>query len=216
MLHKISRRSVPMAVRFGLPLAAIALVAAACGSSGGGGSAGGAGGGGGNGSGNGGSAASSAPGGGSGSGTGGSGGSGGTNAGGAGATGGSGGGLPINKGKATIGSKTGTNGAFITDQNGRTLYIFEDDSASASACTGTCAATWPPLITTSKAGVKGIAENTELGAITRQDGSQQVTYAGHPLYYFAGDTKAGQANGEGAMGKWFELAPSGLPVMPGA
>lgn len=207
MPRKISARSVPMAVRFGLPLAAIALVAAACGSSNG--NASGSTGSGGS---NAGGAASAA------AGPGGSGSGGGSNAGGAGSgsSGGGGASVPRNQGKTTVGTKKGVLGQFITDQNGLTLYFFEDDSSSASACTGTCAKTWPPLTTTSKAGVGGVADTTELGTITRSDGTQQVTYAGHPLYYYSGDTKAGQTNGEGVGGKWFELAPSGLPIMPGA
>lgn len=209
MPRKISARSVPPAVRFGLPLAAVALLVAACGSANSNTASDGT-----AGSGGAGASAPTAPGGGAGATNGASGG--GASSGGSGA-GGAGGTAPINHGKATIGSKQGVLGAFLTDQNGRTLYFFEDDSATASACTGTCAATWPPLTTTGgHAAVNGVATGSELGTIVRPDGTLQVTYAGHPLYYFAGDTAPGQTNGEGVMGKWFELAPSGLPIMPGA
>lgn len=230
MLRKISVRSVPTAVRVGLPLAAVALLAVACGSSsnngsgganGGGGTVGGAGSvsasqtpGAPGGSGSGGNASSGATGGGA-NGNG----AGGANSGGSGGSGGGAaktGGVPVNHGKAAVGSKKGALGTFITDQNGWTLYFFSDDSASASACTGACATTWPPLTTKTHATVNGAAAGNEVGSIVRPDGTIQVTYAGHPLYYFSGDTAAGQTNGEGLMNKWFELAPSGLPILPGA
>lgn len=100
----------------------------------------------------------------------------------------------------------------LSGQNGRTVYFYTLDSAGASVCTGTCAKTWPPLTISNSADVVGTSAGAELGTITRPDGTQQLTYAGHPLYYYSGDTKPGQANGEGIGGKWFELAPSGLPV----
>jgi predicted lipoprotein with Yx(FWY)xxD motif len=106
-------------------------------------------------------------------------------------------------------------GVYLSGQNGRTVYFFTNDSAGASACTGTCAKTWPPLTITNSATVVGTTAGAELGTITRPDGTQQLTYAGHPLYYYSGDTAPGQTNGQGIGGKWFELAPSGLPITTG-
>jgi predicted lipoprotein with Yx(FWY)xxD motif len=97
----------------------------------------------------------------------------------------------------------------LTNAQGRTLYWFAPDTATRSACYGTCAAYWPPVrgAATAGPGVTG-----RLGTITRSDGSVQATYDGHPLYTYAGDTGAGQANGNRLNlngGLWYEVTPSG-------
>jgi predicted lipoprotein with Yx(FWY)xxD motif len=97
----------------------------------------------------------------------------------------------------------------LTNANGRTLYWFAPDTATRSACYGTCAAYWPPVqgAATAGPGVTG-----RLGTITRSDGSVQATYDGHPLYTYVGDTAAGQANGNRLNlngGLWYEVTPSG-------
>jgi predicted lipoprotein with Yx(FWY)xxD motif len=104
----------------------------------------------------------------------------------------------------------GTN--FLTDSAGRTLYLWTADKGMTSTCNGACATAWPPLTAkgTPTSGPGVTASN--LGTTNRSDGSKQVTYAGHPLYYFSGDTGAGQTNGEGSNGfgsPWFVVAPSG-------
>jgi predicted lipoprotein with Yx(FWY)xxD motif len=80
--------------------------------------------------------------------------------------------------------------------SGRTLYLLTSDSASSSTCTGSCVSNWPPLITTGlpRAGA-GITKSL-LGTLVRDNGTRQVSYNGHPLYYFAGDSAAGQSNGQ--------------------
>jgi predicted lipoprotein with Yx(FWY)xxD motif len=89
-------------------------------------------------------------------------------------------------------------GRILVSSRGRTLYLFEKDKPGTSSCYGGCAAYWPPLLTTSKPiGAAGVKAGL-LGATRRTDGTIQVTYAGHPLYTFALDTKAGQTKGQGA------------------
>ena len=115
----------------------------------------------------------------------------------------------------TIETHTGSAGTFLTDGSGRSVYMFAKDGTNASACSGACAAAWPPVITTGAATVSGGAKASDLGTITRSDGTKQVTYDGHALYYFAGDTSAGQTNGQGVNGfgaKWWLVAPSGAII----
>jgi predicted lipoprotein with Yx(FWY)xxD motif len=120
---------------------------------------------------------------------------------------------------ATI-SATSTNlGTILVDGSGRTLYLFEKDQPNQSACAGACAAAWPvdQSSGTPKAG-SGVKASL-LGTIKRSDGTTQVTYNKHPLYYFQGDSGAGQQNGQGvdAFGaKWFVVAPAGGVVSGGA
>jgi predicted lipoprotein with Yx(FWY)xxD motif len=104
-------------------------------------------------------------------------------------------------------------GTYLTDGTGRTLYLFAADTAGKSNCSGACASFWPPLKGSATA-MSG-AQASMLGTITRSDGSKQVSYDGHPLYYFKEDTKAGQTTGQGFDnfgGKWWLVAPSGQPI----
>jgi predicted lipoprotein with Yx(FWY)xxD motif len=85
------------------------------------------------------------------------------------------------------------NGATVlANSRGLTLYLFVPDSSGRSACYGSCAAYWPPVIGTPVAG-PGVTGS--LGTIRRTDGSLQATYNGHPLYTYVGDSGPGQANG---------------------
>jgi predicted lipoprotein with Yx(FWY)xxD motif len=97
--------------------------------------------------------------------------------------------------------------------NKLTVYLFEGDKGKTSSCTGACAAAWPPVTGKPQAG--GAAMTSNLGTITRADGTTQVTYKGHPLYLFVKDKDDGDAYGEGvkAFGAdWYVLAPSGNKV----
>lgn len=98
-------------------------------------------------------------------------------------------------------------GSTLTGAGGMTLYFFAKDSTGKSACSGGCATNWPPLTVQATAG-DGVQASL-LGSITRDDGSTQVTYAGHPLYYYAADKAAGDANGQGVLGVWFIANPAG-------
>ena len=96
--------------------------------------------------------------------------------------------------------------AVLTSEKGFTLYWFVPDSPAASRCTGSCAAYWPPVIGTPKAG-PGVT-TSKLGTIKRPGGTTQATYAGHPLYSYVGDDAPGQARGNKIDlngGYWYEV-----------
>ena len=100
-----------------------------------------------------------------------------------------------------------TLGAYLTGEDGKTLYIFKNDSADTSTCTGGCADNWPPFVIEADETVEGGAGVTgTFATITRADGTLQVTYDHQPLHYFSGDSAAGDTNGQGIGGVWF-VAP---------
>ncbi len=97
----------------------------------------------------------------------------------------------------------------------RTVYLFEADKGSSSSCTGACSQAWPPVTSTGEPTVAGAAVSADLGTITRSDDTKQITYRGHPLYFFAEDTSSSDAKGEGstAFGAgWYVLKPSGSKI----
>jgi predicted lipoprotein with Yx(FWY)xxD motif len=104
----------------------------------------------------------------------------------------------------------------LVDGAGRSLYLFERDDGGESYCTDACAAVWPPLETNSAPQGGGAVAGSALGTIVRGDGDRQVTYHGHPLYYYAADaSKPGSTRGQevdqfGA--EWYLLAASGNPA----
>jgi predicted lipoprotein with Yx(FWY)xxD motif len=106
-------------------------------------------------------------------------------------------------------------GTYLADAGGRALYLFEADKTSASTCYSACASLWPPLTgsgaTAPDAGVmRGL-----LGTTKRTDGTSEVTYHGHPLYYYAGDQAAGSISGQGLNqfgAKWYLVAPNGNKI----
>jgi predicted lipoprotein with Yx(FWY)xxD motif len=96
-----------------------------------------------------------------------------------------------------------------------TVYMFEGDKGTASSCTGACASAWPPVTTSATATGSGGASAAMISTVTRADGTKQVTYNGHPLYFFTQDKDAGDAYGQGvkAFGAdWYVMAPSGQKV----
>lgn len=104
-------------------------------------------------------------------------------------------------------------GAFVTGKDGMTLYVFTNDTAGKSTCSGNCAGTWPPLTVASASDVTaGTGVTGALATITRDDGTLQVTLGGTPLYYYAGDSAAGQTSGQGLNGKWYVSSPAGTAV----
>jgi predicted lipoprotein with Yx(FWY)xxD motif len=105
-------------------------------------------------------------------------------------------------------------GRILTDANGRTLYLFKKDNGAMSSCSGACASIWPPLTAGTRVAGPGIAA-AKLGSIKRADGKTEATYAGHPLYTYAGDTKPGDTHGQGLDdfgAEWYVLAPSGRQI----
>ena len=113
-------------------------------------------------------------------------------------------------GTATLRTTTIGGVSVLTNSSGRTLYWFAPDTPSKSACYGTCAAYWPPVIGTPAAG-PGVTLS-KIATIARTDGTIQVTYAGHPLYTYIGDTAPGQANGNDINlngGFWHEVPAAG-------
>lgn len=104
-----------------------------------------------------------------------------------------------------LGMATGI-GQVLTDKEGMTLYRFTADTPGHSACASGCTANWPPLTVTGTA-TAGAGISGALGTLVRADGSNQVTYKGAPLYTYAGDSKAGDAKGNGLLGKWFAVTP---------
>ena len=111
---------------------------------------------------------------------------------------------------STLALKTakGKAGIWLTDSAGRTLYLYTKDKGTTSECYGACAKAWPPLTTTGRVTISGqYTVQHDLGVTTRTDGTKQVTYGGHPLYYYKGDTAPGQTHGQGEDGVWFLIGP---------
>jgi predicted lipoprotein with Yx(FWY)xxD motif len=110
----------------------------------------------------------------------------------------------------TVAVANGAVGAFLTGEDGKTLYTFKPDSANTTTCTDTCAQNWPPFtVTATDTLAAGTGVTGKLTTFARPDGSMQVAYNGIPLYYYAGDTKAGDTTGQGKSDKWFVASPTG-------
>jgi predicted lipoprotein with Yx(FWY)xxD motif len=103
-------------------------------------------------------------------------------------------------------------GRILVDARGHTLYLFRDDQDGESACTATCTRVWPPAIVTHapRAGV-GI-EAAKLTTTRRANNTRQLVYNGHPLYEIVADTRPGQTQGQGFLGKWFVVSPAGRQI----
>jgi len=118
-------------------------------------------------------------------------------------------------GTASLSTATvGNFGKIVVDGTGRTLYVYDLDTAKPpkSNCYGSCATTWPPLLAgTGTPMVSGISASL-VGTVARTDGTKQVTLAGSPLYYFASDTKAGDATGQAVGGIWWVVGANGKKI----
>jgi predicted lipoprotein with Yx(FWY)xxD motif len=114
-----------------------------------------------------------------------------------------------------ITTTTSSGGSFLTNGAGRAVYLFMADSSGKSNCDGACAAAWPPVIAAGQPTASGGAQASDLSTISRSDGTKQVTYNGHPLYYFEGDTGPGTDKGQGLNGfgaLWYLVTPSGSSI----
>ena len=118
------------------------------------------------------------------------------------------GGATVRLGKSSL-------GRMLVDTRGRTLYLFQADRKGKSACSGSCVSFWPPLMTKGKPHAGAGVSAALLGTIKRP-GGVQVTYAGHPLYTFSLDTRAGQTKGEGLNdfgGRWYAVGAKGRQLV---
>jgi predicted lipoprotein with Yx(FWY)xxD motif len=122
--------------------------------------------------------------------------------------------------KGTVAVDLGTTkaGKVLVGPSGRSLYLFEGDKSASSKCSGECAKDWPPLTTSGKPTAGTGVTASRLGITKRANGTEQVTYNGHPLYYFGGDKKSGTIAGQGldAFGaEWYVVGSSGSKVEKG-
>jgi predicted lipoprotein with Yx(FWY)xxD motif len=133
----------------------------------------------------------------------------------------------ISKAAQTAPAATSTPGVVVVSKHSKlgtvlaagskrlTVYLFEADKGSTSSCTGECAKVWPPVITAGTPTVGGSAVAADLGTTTRSDGTKQVTYKGHPIYFYVKDGDSGDTYGEGVNSfgaDWYVLAPSGNKI----
>jgi predicted lipoprotein with Yx(FWY)xxD motif len=106
-------------------------------------------------------------------------------------------------------------GQLLVDGKGMTVYLFVADTGTSSTCYTSCASIWPPVLTTGAPQGGTGADASLLGTTTRTDGKVEVTYAGHPLYYFVQDKAPGDATGQGINGfggLWWVLSPAGAAI----
>jgi predicted lipoprotein with Yx(FWY)xxD motif len=109
-------------------------------------------------------------------------------------------------------------GKILVDEDGHVLYLFEADKGTQSTCDGDCAKAWPPVTTSGKPVAEEGADASKLATTARSDGKTQVTYGGHPLYYYAEDEKPGDMNGQGSEefgAEWYVVGPNGAKVEGG-
>jgi len=119
-------------------------------------------------------------------------------------------------GKGSVALASTKLGKVLVDGNGRTLYLFEADKGTMSNCDGACASAWPPLTSSGKPTAGAGVVASKLGTAKRADGTTGVTYAGHPLYTYAGDGAPGQTAGEGLTdygAPWYALSAAGKTVV---
>ena len=128
-----------------------------------------------------------------------------------------GGGVPAQSavGSSTIGTRNGPLGRMLVDARGRTLYLFEADKTNVSNCSSACLSLWPAFDVSAKPQAKNGVLASKIGLIRGAGGKNQVTYNGHPLYYYAPDQKPGDTQGQGLNqfgAKWYVLATTGNKI----
>ena len=115
-------------------------------------------------------------------------------------------------GPATIDAAETSLGLILVDGDGFTVYMLTSDSADQSTCSGGCSQSWPPVLVVGEVIPGAALDPALIGTLDRGGGAIQVTYAGWPLYRFAGDDAPGDVTGQGRGGVWFVLRPSGEVV----
>jgi len=106
-------------------------------------------------------------------------------------------------------------GSVLVDVNGRTLYLFEGDRPNVSTLSAAGRAIWPPFTAKAKPAAKAGVNAALIGMIPGSGGAGQVTYNGHPLYYYVGDQQTGQTTGQGLNqfgARWYVLSAAGQPI----
>jgi predicted lipoprotein with Yx(FWY)xxD motif len=120
-----------------------------------------------------------------------------------------------NGSSATVGVASSGFGNILVDSQGRTIYLFQQDTGTKSTCSGECASDWPPVRVSGQPKAGSGVNTSMLGTTPRSDGKPQVTYNGHPLYLFEGDSSAGDTNGQAitAFGAaWYVMSPAGNAI----
>jgi predicted lipoprotein with Yx(FWY)xxD motif len=128
------------------------------------------------------------------------------------------GGQPAASG-VTLETHSGPMGTYLTDSNGKALYMFAADTSGTSNCTGQCLSYWPPLTTSGTPKASSGVTASKLGTIMGANGQDQVTYGGHPLYLYVKDKDESDTYGQGSTNfgaKWWLVAPSGQPITTGS
>jgi predicted lipoprotein with Yx(FWY)xxD motif len=118
-----------------------------------------------------------------------------------------------------IGTAKNSMGTYLIGSSGRAVYLWVADTGDRSNCAGECAKAWPPVIAKGTPNAAGGVNAADLGTIARAGGAKQVTYNGHPLYYFAGDPSSGTTRGQGNNGfgaKWWLVSPAGASITSNA
>jgi len=115
----------------------------------------------------------------------------------------------------SLAALSGIPGKALVDGQGRTLYLFEADTNGTSSCSGACAKAWPPYTVTGTPQAGSGLNGGMLATVHRSDGSIQVVYNRHPLYYFAADSHTGDHNGQGVKGfgaSWYVVGADGNKI----
>lgn len=119
---------------------------------------------------------------------------------------------------ASVATTKGAKGTYLTGAGSRAIYLWVADGKNQSACSGSCAKVWPPVTSNGAPSAASSVTSADLGTITRSDGTKQVTYAGHPLYYYVSDASAGSTTGQGSNSfgaKWWLVSPGGTAITSG-
>jgi predicted lipoprotein with Yx(FWY)xxD motif len=117
--------------------------------------------------------------------------------------------------RTQVSMRSTTLGSVLVDSRGHTLYVFDLDRGTKSACTGACTASWHAFLTSTKpVALHGVGAS-KLGMAKRASGKSQVTFMGHPLYFYVGDTKAGNVRGA-SIAHWAAFSPTGAKLRDAA